>query len=226
MENAMDTFADDFHTAEFHTAEFHTAEFHTAKKSTDKINVHEYIEEPWTLINSYFSGKHLQQLVRHQVESYNDFVTQQIQRTIAMFNPIPVHSEQDYVKELEKYKLEMSISCENLSIYRPQIHENNGATKLMFPHEARLRNFTYASNITIDLNIKITVRTGLMLESEQIIYKKLPNIQIGRLPIMLRSAICILEQYKHVPHSVSGECRMDPGGYFIINGSEKTCLGQ
>ena len=192
----------------------------------EEINLNEYSEEPWNIIGSYFEGKHLKQLVRHQVESYNDFVTYQIQKTISMFNPVHIHSEQDYVKEFDKYRLEMYITFENFSIYRPQIHENNGATKLMFPHEARLRNFTYASNMTIDMNIKYIVRTGATLESERTFYKTLPKIHIGKLPIMLKSCICVLEQYKHIPHGVSGECRMDSGGYFIINGSEKTCLGQ
>ena len=192
----------------------------------DEINLNEYLEEPWDIIGSYFDGKHLKQLVRHQVESYNDFVTYQIQKTISMFNPVHIHSDQDFVKECGKYRLEMFITFENFSIYRPQIHENNGATKLMFPHEARLRNFTYASNMTLDMNIKYIVRTGAALESERTFYKTLPKINIGKLPIMLKSCICVLEQYKHIPHGVSGECRMDSGGYFIINGSEKTCLGQ
>jgi DNA-directed RNA polymerase II subunit RPB2 len=192
----------------------------------DEINLNEYLEEPWDIIGSYFDGKHLKQLVRHQVESYNDFVTYQIQKTISMFNPVNIHSDQDFVKECGKYRLEMFITFENFSIYRPQIHENNGATKLMFPHEARLRNFTYASNMTLDMNIKYIVRTGAALESERTFYKTLPKINIGKLPIMLKSCICVLEQYKHIPHGVSGECRMDSGGYFIINGSEKTCLGQ
>ena len=192
----------------------------------DEINLNEYLEEPWDIIGSYFDGKHLKQLVRHQVESYNDFVTYQIQKTISMFNPVHIHSDQDFVKECGKYRLELFITFENFSIYRPQIHENNGATKLMFPHEARLRNFTYASNMTLDMNIKYIVRTGAALESERTFYKTLPKINIGKLPIMLKSCICVLEQYKHIPHGVSGECRMDSGGYFIINGSEKTCLGQ
>jgi len=192
----------------------------------DEINLNEYLEEPWDIIGSYFDGKHLKQLVRHQVESYNDFVTYQIQKTISMFNPVNIHSDQDFVKECGKYRLELFITFENFSIYRPQIHENNGATKLMFPHEARLRNFTYASNMTLDMNIKYIVRTGAALESERTFYKTLPKINIGKLPIMLKSCICVLEQYKHIPHGVSGECRMDSGGYFIINGSEKTCLGQ
>ena len=65
----------------------------------EEINLNEYSEEPWNIIGSYFEGKHLKQLVRHRVESYNDFVTYQIQKTISMFNPVHIHSEQDYVKE-------------------------------------------------------------------------------------------------------------------------------
>ena len=44
-----------------------------------------YIEEPWTIIESYFKVL-LEKLVRHQLESYNDFITYQIQKTIDMFN--------------------------------------------------------------------------------------------------------------------------------------------
>ena len=190
------------------------------------IDPENYVEEPWNIINSYFHGKHLKQLVRHQLESYNDFVSFQIQKTICMFNPVHICSEQDYDKTVNKHKLEMYITFENFSIHRPQIHENNGATKLMFPQEARLRNFTYASNMTVDINIKYIVRNGAKLDSEQTFYRKLSNIHIGKLPIMLKSCICVLEQYKHIQNSISGECEMDAGGYFIINGSEKTCLGQ
>ena len=180
----------------------------------------------WALIESYFSKEHLQQLVRHQLESYNDFITRQIPETINMFNPATIVSEHDFDKKSGKYALEISITFENFGIYRPQIHENNGATKLMFPQEARLRNFTYASSMTVNMNIKYIIRTGEMLENIQTIYKVLPKIHIGKIPIMLRSSVCVLTHYKHMPAEITGECKMDPGGYFIINGSEKTCLGQ
>ena len=49
-------------------------------------------EDFWNIIASYFKNKHLQQLVRHQVESYNDFVCRQIPDTINMFNPVRVCS--------------------------------------------------------------------------------------------------------------------------------------
>jgi DNA-directed RNA polymerase II subunit RPB2 len=180
----------------------------------------------WKVIESYFANKHLPQLVKHQVESYNDFIQNQMKRTIQMFNPLHIKSPHDYIKECKNYRLEVFIEFENLCIYRPEIHENNGATKLMFPNNARLRNFTYTSNFTIDLNIKYLIRTGERLEHEETKTIKLSKIQFGKIPIMLKSCICILNQYSYIHPNVTEECKMDPGGYFIINGSEKTCIGQ
>ena len=156
-----------------------------------KENLGKYIETPWAVIESYFKDQHLSQLVRHQLESYNDFVNYQIQKTIDMFNPVQICSENDYDKDSGKYSLEIYITFENFHLYRPQIHENNGASKLMFPQEARLRNFTYASMMTIDLNIKYIVRSGSNLENAQTFYKILPGIHIGKLPIMLKSSVCV-----------------------------------
>ena len=82
-----------------------------------------YIEEPWTIINSYFKNQHLKQLVRHQTESYNNFVDYQIQKTISMFNPVTIVSEHDYIKSVDKYRLEILINFNNFSIYRPQIQK-------------------------------------------------------------------------------------------------------
>ena len=196
------------------------------KMTSEPINDKDYNEAAWAVIESYFAGAQLQQAVRHQIESYNNFVQVQIPKTIAMFNPVHIKSEHDYVESVKKYSLEIFVTFDNFSIQRAQIHENNGATKLMFPQEARLRNFTYASNMTVDMNIKYLIRNGPLLESVQTMYKTMAGIHIGKLPIMLNSAICVLQQYKHISTNVSGECSMDPGGYFIINGSEKTCLGQ
>ena len=111
-------------------------------------------EDTWKVIESYFEHNHLHQLVKHQIESYNDFIQTQMKKTIEMFNPIIIRSPQDYMKEYKKYRLQIIINFENMSLFRPEIHENNGATKLMFPNDARLRNFTYSSNLTLDINIE------------------------------------------------------------------------
>jgi len=210
---------------------------HKDTVQNDKINksVGTYIEEPWTLIGSYFQGKHLDQLVRHQIESYNDMVNVQLKRTIDMFNPVRITSEQDYDKVSHTHRLEIEVSFANMYLSRPQIHENTGATKILFPQEARLRNFTYSSMMTVDMAVKYIVRGnggsngsgGMSAGGDITIHHKVfPKIQIGKLPIMLKSCICVLSQHKHLDHNITGECPYDAGGYFIINGSEKTVLGQ
>ena len=197
-------------------------------KTKDSILGHlgSYIEEPFHIIKSYFEGQHLQRLVRHQIESYNNFINFQVQRTIDMFNPVEIRSENDYVAEHQKYMLEVFIHFENFKLYPPQIHENNGATKLMLPQEAKLRNFTYASTMTLDLRIDYVIRNTESMDNPRTVQKFLPKINIGKMPIMLKSSICVLTQNSHIHPSYTGECNMDCGGYFIIKGSEKTVLGQ
>ena len=183
-------------------------------------------ESSWSVIDSYFKNSHLHQLVKHQLDSYNDFIQNQMFKTISMFNPLIIRSPHDYFIEFNKYRLEIEIEFENLCMYRPEIHENNGSTKLMFPNNARLRNFTYTSEMTLDLKIKYIIRKGVKLENEEVRNMVLSKIHFGKIPIMLHSCLCVLKQYPNLTYNQTEECKMDPGGYFIINGSEKICLGQ
>jgi len=58
-----------------------------------------------------------------------------------MFNPVQICSENDYDKDSGKYSLEIYITFENFHLYRPQIHENNGASKLMFSSGSKIEKF-------------------------------------------------------------------------------------
>ena len=180
----------------------------------------------WNVLNSYFKGMHLQRLVRHQIESYNEWVTVELSRTIEMFNPISVASEQYFNRDAKQHSLDMQLRFENLRLMRPQIHENNGAIKVMFPHEARKRNFSYTASATVDIVITYTVRKGADLSEVETIRHTLPQIFIGKIPVMVRSSLCVLTQHPHLSAEETSECRYDPGGYFIINGSEKTVIMQ
>ena len=186
----------------------------------------EYIEEPFTIIESYFNGQHSSRLVRHQIESYNNFINLQMPETIRMFNNIKIRTLKDYNPEKDLYGLEIEINFENLKIYPPQIYENNGATKMMLPMEAKLRNFTYASNMTIDVIVKYTIRNTENMDQPKYISKTLSKVNIGKMPIMVKSTICVLTQNPQLDPVDVGECAFDHGGYFIIKGSEKTVLQQ
>eukprot|EP01018_Ginkgo_biloba_P019468 Gb_05261 [translate_table: standard] len=47
------------------------------------------------------------------------------------------------------------------------------------------------------------------------------SITIGRLPIMLRSCRCVLNGKTEAELAKLGECPLDPGGYFVVKGTEK-----
>lgn len=52
------------------------------------------------------------------------------------------------------------------------------------------------------------------------------NLVIGRLPIMLRSQKCNLYGKSEPEMAQLNECPLDPGGYFIVRGTEKVILIQ
>jgi DNA-directed RNA polymerase beta subunit len=182
--------------------------------------------QPFTILESYFKTGHLDRLVRHQLESYNHFITFQIEKTIQMFNPVVIHSEEDYVAEKKQYFLEIKIQFQNLKLHPPQIFENNGATKPMYPNEARLRNYTYSAPMTVDLEIEYIVRNTEDMDKPTSTIRYLRNINVGKMPIMVRSVNCMLRTKSIVDFESMGECPHDCGGYFIIKGNEKTVLAQ
>ena len=64
-----------------------------------------------------------------------------------------------------------------------------------------------------------TVPNAPLVQRRHVLLKK---IYLGKIPIMVNSDFCVLSgMSREVRHSF-GECRNDPGGYFIINGKEKT----
>ncbi|MCP9259544.1 DNA-directed RNA polymerase subunit beta [Dirofilaria immitis] len=85
---------------------------------------------------------------------------------------------------------------------------------------ARLRNLTYSSPLYIDIT-KTMIRNGE--EPKETKYEK---VFVGKIPIMLRSSYCMLANMSDRDLSELNECPLDPGGYFVINGSEKVLIAQ
>lgn len=185
-----------------------------------------YEEDSQIITDAYYKTNPLERLVRHQLESYNYFIHFQAHQTIQMFNPLTCHIPEDLIPgTTDKYFLEVQMTMNNMRYQPPQIYETNGATKLLLPSEARLRNFTYGSNTTVDITVSVTERgeDGEIVRTYQNV---LPNISMNEMPIMVKSSLCMLTQNRSIGTEYTGECPMDCGGYFIIKGSEKAVLGQ
>ena len=176
----------------------------------------------WDAVRAYFSNG-VRRMVDHQVDSYEDFVRHKIPLIIQSTPPITVWHEQD--ETLKKYKYEFKLSFENISYIKPRIQEATGRVKPMLPMEARIRNFTYAAQMYVDIRFIARTYKGPLLDTYDEESHVFEGISLGKLPVMLGSSLCLLKDY---PMSLEeyGECAHDPLGYFIIHGSERTILCQ
>lgn len=101
-----------------------------------------------------------------------------------------------------------------ISVGKPDIDEGVlTGTKPTTPNECRLRDLNYSAPVFVDIEY--------MRGQEKVIRK---GLCIGRIPIMLRSKNCVLHGKTNHQLIKLKECPNDPGGYFIINGSEKVIL--
>ena len=179
----------------------------------------------WNIIEKFFYDNP-QVLVKHHIDSYNDFFRTGMKSVFKEKNPIILQKEQNPDTNEFKYRCELYLGGKDGSkIYygKPVIYDDN-REHFMYPNEARLRNMNYGIAIHYDLEVefKIINDDGKIQESSNT-YEKL---FLGRFPIMLQSDLCILNGLNREVRYNMGECRNDYGGYFIIDGKEKLIISQ
>jgi DNA-directed RNA polymerase II subunit RPB2 len=175
-------------------------------------------DKTWNVLDSYFSNKEV--LVKHHTESYNHFINIELPNIIRENNPIIIYDSHG-----EKKLNEYHINFNNVYISKPVINENDGTTKPMYPYDARIRNLSYSGGIYVDIDQKVITKVdGKKVDT--IYLPKLKRFNIGKIPIMLNSQYCILNDQSAKTKTEMGECEYDLGGYFIINGSEKVVICQ
>lgn len=159
--------------------------------------------EIWFIISSYFNRYGV---VRHQIESFDNFMTTSLPHIIQESSEIVIRREEEDITHV--------IALCNVSIQRPMIQEADGYDRPILPHAARLRSATYSSAIMVDVvhDIKSPQK------NERRVFRE---VLLCRLPVMVGSMYC--HTYKAERRH---ECRLDQGGYFIINGIEKALLAQ
>lgn len=175
-------------------------------------------DKTWNVLDSYFSNKEV--LVKHHTESYNHFINIELPNIVRENNPLIIYDSHG-----EKKLNEYHINFNNVYISKPVINENDGTTKPMYPYDARIRNLSYSGGIYIDIDQKVIKKVdGKKVDT--VYLPKLKRFNIGKIPIMLNSQYCILNDQSAKTKTEMGECEYDLGGYFIINGSEKVVICQ
>ena len=148
----------------------------------------------------------------HLFSSYYQLVTEII--------PVSLKKENNYFYEsVTNNAIYMhGFKCENICIKPPV---NPTTNDMLSPMEARKKHLKYFGKIVAD--ITQFVEKEDFITGEKVITdieEKQLNIEIGSIPIMVKSEFCTTS----IKKDLMNECKYDPGGYFIINGQEKVII--
>ena len=146
-------------------------------------------------------------VARQHLNSYNEFINRGIQSVIDEV------AEVDIETATGPYKIKFG----KVTLGRPRVVEIDGSTSYILPVEARLRNLSYVAPINLEITI-LDPQIGPTGQYTQ-------TYHIGDLPVMVKSNLCALHGLSDEELIEAGEDPKDPGGYFIINGSERVIVG-
>ena len=155
------------------------------------------------ILKAYFKEN---TIVQSQVDSYDYFIEKGLKDIIMRFS-------RDNIPEylLDVYD-EINLTIESVRLGEPVHIEVDGSMTKMTPASARIRGLTYSAPLYL------TVGTLIGSQKDEF------EVQIAKMPIMLKSSKCTLKNKTQEELIKLGEDPFEPGGYFIINGTEKVVV--
>lgn len=179
--------------------------FYHGKSMTEAIDTE---RDKWNLLPAFLKVKGL---VKQHIDSFNYLLEVELKQIVRTNRTI-----------LSDVDPRFYLHFTDISVGKPTRLEDNVTdfsrydwTSTVTPNECRLRDSTYAAPILVDIAYWRGVR--------EVRRKK---VLIGRMPMMLRSSNCVLNGKSGKEMALLHECPLDPGGYFIVNGTEKVILVQ
>ncbi|KAJ7805846.1 hypothetical protein B0H13DRAFT_2156432 [Mycena leptocephala] len=158
------------------------------------------VEDKWLLLPAFLKVKGL---VKQHIDSFNYFVETDIKNIVKANNKVT--SDVD-----PRFWLKYT----DINVGLPDRNEPEAIDKKVTPHECRLRDITYSAPIVVTIHYT---------RGRNIVQR---TVNVGRLPIMLRSSKCVLTNKTPAQLARMTECPLDPGGYFVVKGTEKVILVQ
>ena len=178
----------------------------------------------FTIIDKFFK-ENPNFLVDHHLESYNRFVNNDIRQIITQNNPISFNKklQSKNGEDIPMHQCDIYIGGkqgDKIQFAKPILYEN-GEKHYLYPNTARLQNLTYSFSIMVDIDCEFKIN-----ENSDPKLHTVKDVFFGNIPIMVQSDMCILNKMPSDVRFNMGECKIDPGGYFIIDGNEKTVISQ
>nr|XP_023894062.1 DNA-directed RNA polymerase III subunit 2 isoform X2 [Quercus suber] len=147
-------------------------------------------------------------LVKQHLDSFNYFVNIGIKKIVRANDRIESSLEPS-----------VYVRFKNVRIGKPSV-PRDGVDDEICPQFCRLSDMTYAAPILVNVEYNTQGNNPQKTRFEK------NDVTIGRMPIMLRSCCCVLYGKDEAELARLGECPLDPGGYFVIKGTEKVMLIQ
>lgn len=155
-------------------------------------------------------------IAQHQLDSFNYFLEVGMQKIIEEQSD----TETSIGGDDEKGKYKLRVKYGKISVRTPKAREADGSYEEISPSQARLRNLNYAAPVYLGMKLVKKYENG-----EEEVEREEKEVEIGELPIMLKSKRCNLYGLSEEELiKEAGEDPLDPGGYFIINGSEHVII--
>ena len=157
----------------------------------------------------YFSRD---RLAAHHFRSFNGFLNRGMQEVVDEKETIETDIGDKEGQE------PVWVELGNVRMTTPRVREADGSEELLYPQEARLRNITYSAPVFMEM----TVMRGGEEEEPHLVDQS--ETKVGRMPIMTGSDSCNIVDFDDEELIEIGEDPADPGGYFIVNGSERVLM--
>ncbi|KAK0607839.1 hypothetical protein LWI29_021366 [Acer saccharum] len=154
-------------------------------------------------------------LVKQHLESFNYFVNTDIKKIVLVNDRL-----------VSAVDPRIYIRFTDVRIGQPSVIGVGIKKKSTTPQMCRLSGMTYFAPILVNIEYTTLVKQINTALGEEIVTLEKENFVIGEIPIMLRSRCCVLYGKNEAELARLGECPLDPGGYFIIKGTEKVLLIQ
>ncbi|XP_075213798.1 DNA-directed RNA polymerase II subunit RPB2-like isoform X2 [Lycorma delicatula] len=192
------------------------------KDEVEEISNELWQEACWIVVNSYFNEKGL---VQQQLDSFDEFITTSIQQIVEDSSHISLKTAPDkssaaHIQKKVESPFEYLLKFGQIYLSKPTHWKKDEPPSPMMPNEARLCNLTYSAPLYVD------IRKTVIKDGKDPIVTQHEKLLIGNIPIMVRSTYCLLNGLLDRDLCELNECPLDPGGYFIINGSEKVLIIQ
>ena len=173
----------------------------------------EDIDDIFKLSDLYFMHNKKGILFNHLYNSFNIFIDEYI------FNLLK-YGDNIFFEKIDNNKIiRYKFEYDDIAV-KPAFIENKG--RLMYPIDARSNSLTYFVKITATVTqIQEIVDIVTDIVERKVIKEPEKNVPIANVPVLVRSKYCSLNIQ---PNKDNNDCYYDPGGYFIVNGSEKVVI--